>query len=581
MGPAPDIELTSFHTLDRVQRAATARLTQGLSPTSFVTAWVDWGIHLARAPGKQLALARHAALDAARWWFFAAKTLRGEQAVPPVRPGPVDSRFSGEAWRRFPYDLIAQAFLLTEAWWQDATTDIRGVSRTHLDRASFFVRQQLDMAAPSNMPCLNPEIVSRTISEGGLNLLRGAEYWLDDLERMLSRSRPAGAEAYEVGRTVAVTPGMVVYRNDLVEVIQYAPMTGKVFAEPILIVPAWIMKYYILDLSPGNSLIHFLVERGHTVFVISWKNPGTGDRDLSLDDYRTKGVMAALDVVSAVVGDRKIHACGYCLGGTILSIAAATMARNGDDRLASLTLLTAQTDFADAGALMLFIDESQLAYLEDMMWGQGYLDTYQMSGAFQMLRSNQLIWSRLIRNYVLGQRDPMTDLMAWNSDQTRLPYRMHSQYLRGLFLENRLTAGRFAVDGRVISLGDIHAPIFAVGTTEDHIAPWRSVYKISLFAKAPVTFVLASGGHNAGIVSEPGHTGRSYRILSREPAEGYIDPDSWASLAPRRDGSWWLAWHDWLVAAGGGEQMSPPAMGAPAHRPQPIGAALGSYVRMP
>src|SRR3954469_9747034 len=321
------------------------------------------------------------------------------------------------------------------------------------------------------------------------------------------------------------------------------------------------MKYYILDLSPQNSLVKYLTGEGFTVFMISWRNPDAADREIAFDDYRKLGVEAALDTIGKIVPGRQVHALGYCLGGTLLSISAAAMARDGDRRLKSVTLLAAQTDFTEAGELRLFINESQVAFLEDMMWEHGVLDTTQMAGAFQLLRSNDLIWSRMTRDYLLGERAPPSDLMAWNADAPRLPYRMHSEYLRKLFLNNDLAEGRYRVNGKPVVLSDIHTPMFVVGTLRDHVAPWKSTYKIHYQVDADVTYVLTSGGHNAGIVAPPGQSGHVYQIMTKDMHAPYIGPDEWAKAAPRSEGSWWLEWSSWL-AAQSGEPCQPPRMGA-------------------
>jgi len=562
--------------IDRSLHATIARFTFGLSPAALAKAYFDWATHLAVSPGKRLQLidkASRKAIRFANYAFHAAAAGGSTQCC--IEPLPQDRRFDGADWQKPPYNFIAQAFLLQQQWWHNATTGIRGVTRHHEDMVEFVSRQLLDMVSPSNFLLTNPEVLRQTISKGGMNLVAGLRNFVEDWERSISGKKPVGTEEFEVGHNVAVTPGKVVYRNRLIELIQYAPATGKVRPEPVLIVPAWIMKYYILDLSPHNSLVKYLTEQGLTVFMVSWKNPRPDDRDLDLDDYRTLGVMAALDAVGKIVPQRKVHAVGYCLGGTLLSIAASAMARDGDDRLQSVTLLAAQTDFTEAGELMLFINESQVAFLEDMMWEQGFLDATQMAGAFQMLRSSDLIWSRIVHDYLMGERTPMIDLMAWNADATRMPYRMHSEYLRQLFLNNDLAEGRYLVDDKPIALTDIRAPLFAVGTVHDHVAPWRSTYKINFLTDAAVTYLLASGGHNAGIVSEPGHDHRSYQVMARNADDRYVDPESFLAQAPKLEGSWWPEWADWLTARSG-EPVDPPAMGGAKH--VALADAPGSYV---
>ncbi|HXZ16643.1 MAG TPA: alpha/beta fold hydrolase, partial [Roseiarcus sp.] len=568
----------NYRTVDRLARAMLARATQGISPNALAQTWADWTLHLAQAPGKRLELMQSAAMTAARLNLWLPYAFADGRHAPPFAPLPTDRRFADPGWSQWPFNVYVQYFLAAEAWWAEATRDVPGLVRDREAEVAFMTRAAVDVVSPSNIPWLNPVSIAKTAKEGGFNLVRGATYWLEDADRMLAGRPPAGAERYEVGRNVAATPGKVVYRNDLMELIQYEPATPKVSAEPILIIPAWIMKYYILDLEPQNSLVRWLTERGRTVFIVSWKNPDARDREVSLDDYHHLGVMAALDAVSTIVPDRKVHACGYCLGGTILAIAAATMARDGDDRIASLTLLASQTDFAEAGEIMLFLDEGQVMLLDDLMWDQGYLDSRQMSGAFQALRSDELIWGKFIREYVLGERDELSALMAWNADQTRMPARMHSQYLHGLYLENRLSSGRYAVEGRKVALRDIRAPIFVVGMARDHIAPWRSVYKICLFTDTDVTFALASGGHNAGIVNPPAHKRGSHQLMTMKRNERYIEPDTWLASAPAYQGSWWPAWDEWLKALGSGDETKPPQFGATEAGLPPLCDAPGPYV---
>ena len=568
----------SGRTIDRFVHAVVGRMTFGVSPAAATLTYLEWLTNLAMAPGKQAELAQKAWRKAARFAAWSARAAVHPDTPPCIEPLPQDRRFASPEWQRPPFSFFYQYFLLHQQWWWNATNDIRGMSPQKQKATSFMARQIVDVMSPSNYVWTNPEVLKATAMSGGLNFVRGFVNFLQDAERVIAGRKPVGAEAFAVGRDVALTPGHVVFRNRLIELIQYTPTTETVYAEPILIVPAPIMKYYILDLSPENSMVKYLVEQGHTVFMISWKNPGPEDRDLSMDDYRRIGIRAALRVVEATVPGVKPHAVGYCLGGIMLTTAAAAMARDGEDRLRTITLFTTELDFTEPGEMMPFIDESQVAHVEDLMWDQGYLDGRQFAGAFQLLRSNDLIWSKMMREYLLGDRQGMSDLMAWNADVTRAPYTMHSELLRSLFLNNDLAEGHYKVEGRPVVIGDIRVPIFAVATAEDHVAPWKSVYKLHLLADTDVTFLLTNGGHNAGVVSEPGHGHRRYQVATRCESERHLDADTWAATTPTVEGSWWPEWHRWLAAHSAPELVRPPALGAPDQGFPIIGPAPGVYV---
>ena len=571
--PATDHEHPLFRDMDRSFAAAIGAFTFGLSPSALLLAAVDWSVHLGIAPGKRAELATRTFREATSAWRQALAGLVDPQAATPAGQSARDPRFSSEAWSSWPFSAFARSFLTAERWWDAATHDVPGVSPHHEDVVAFAARQLLDMMSPSNIAACNPDVVRKTLATGGMNFVAGYRNWLEDTARMVAARAPVGADSYLPGRDVATTPGSVVFRNELIELIQYAPTTGDVAAEPILIVPAWIMKYYILDLSPQNSLIRYLVSSGFTVFCISWRNPVAADRDLAFDDYRRAGVMEALDAIARILPGRRVHATGYCLGGTLLAVAAAAMAHAGDQRLASVTLLASQTDFSEPGELALFIDHSQMNMLDGMMWSRGYLSADQMAGAFQLLRSVDLIWSRLVYEYLMGERSPMTDLMAWNADTTRMPYRMQAEYLQRLYLDNELAAGRFLVEGHPAALQNIRAPVFLVGAERDHVAPWQSVFKLHYLADTDITFVLTNGGHNAGIVSEPGHKGRHYRLGLKREMDMYHGPDEWVAMHAPVPGSWWPAWVDWLAAGSSATRMAPPPV------PELVyDAAPGTYV---
>ncbi len=542
-----------------------------VAPATVIGAFLDWAMHLAASPAKQWELAQLALEQ----WTTATGLEPGIE--PDLHPLPQDKRFDDPAWQAEPYRGLARAFLLQQQWWERATTGVPGVSKHHEQMLSFAARQWLDTVAPSNFITTNPVVQQRTASEAGLNLLRGAGHALQDAWHEALDLPPLGAEAFAVGENMAVTPGQVVFRNRLIELIQYTPTTPTVHAEPVLIVPAWIMKYYVLDLTPESSLIKHLVDSGFTVFTISWKNPDAQDRDLGMDDYENLGVRAALQTVRTIVPRQPVHAVGYCLGGTLLAIVAAALGRDGDRLLKTVTLLAAQTDFADPGELALFIDEGQVAYLESLMWRSGYLDKRQMKQTFQMLRSRDLVWSYRLHNQLLGERLPVNAMMAWNADGTRLPYRMHSEYLHGMFLRNALARGEWRSGGVPVNLASIDVPLFNVGALQDHVAPWRSVYKLHRLTQAEQSFVLTAGGHNVGIVNPPGQARSSYRLRRWRGGERLLTPDEWLQDTPEEAGSWWSAWVPWLRRHSS-RRAAMPQMGAPRTGLPALGPAPGRYV---
>jgi polyhydroxyalkanoate synthase len=561
--------------LDRLLHAAALPLTRGLSPVSLGLAWADWAWHLALSPGRQMelaALATQLGLDTTR-------VALGGHDGPAAGEADDDPRFRHEAWAQWPFAAIRHGFRNQEAFWREATR-VPGMTAHHAQETDFFARQWLGAMTPANGLLTNPVVLQASAEDGGANLARGAMNWWRDLAGLPDREREAQAQRFVVGRDIAATPGQVVYRNRLIELIRYAPQTKTVHPEPVLMIPSWIMKYYILDLSPHNSLVRYLVQQGHTVYMLSWRNPDASDHDLSMDDYLNLGVFDALRAVGAAHRGKSVHAMGYCLGGTLLAIAAAAIARHGGCELAqgvpalrSLTLLAAQTDFSEPGELGLFIDESQVGYLDEITRGQGYLSGEQMAGSFQFLHSRELVWTRRMREYLMGEREPLSDLGAWNADTTRLPARMHHEYLSALYLHNALATSNYRVQGRAVSLADIRLPMFVVGTERDHISPWRSVYKLHHLCDAEITFVLAAGGHNAGIVSEPGHANRHHQLACRKAHGPWVPHESWQAKAPRHDGSWWPAWQRWLAAS-----SSRPVPARPIPAAAALGPAPGRYV---
>ena len=579
---------------ERAAQLRLAALTGGLAADDYLQAWLAWCTSIAGRSDKQAELVQSALHGALDTWKFVMSAAMGA----PLPPTSGAQGFTDPAWHLWPFNVVAHAYANWASWVQHALAlgtsaqDPRAAvspaapaavavesveAERKLARLRFATQLLLDATSPANFLHMNPELVRKTMEESGQNLVRGLKNWLEDAAGLMSGARPRGTERFKVGRDVAVTPGKVVFRNRLIELLQYSPQTPTVHAEPILITPAWIMKYYVLDLSPHNSLVRYLVAKGHTVFMISWKNPTREDRELGLDDYVRLGFEEALDAVNRIVPDRKVHAVGYCIGGTLLSIAAALLASRGDTRLASVTLLAALTEFSEPGELSVFITPAQLAMLEALMHKAGVLESERMGGAFAMLRARDLLWKPAVDSYLRGERPQANDLMAWNADGTRMPWRMHSEYLYKLYLKNELAQGQFVACGRRLSLADIRVPMFVVGTETDHVAPWRAVFRARQLTRSPdYTFLLTSGGHNAGIVSGPSHPKRRYRVLTWANATDTLSPDDWLRSTAQHADTWWPEWQRWLAQHSSARQ--PARQIARSGANAPLEDAPGSYV---
>jgi polyhydroxyalkanoate synthase len=510
-------------------------------------------------------------------WQTTARRMMGEPAGPVIAPAAGDRRFRDPAWEESQlFDFIKQSYLLTARWLQSTVHKVDGLDEKTSQKVEFYTRQFVDALAPTNFLLTNPEALRATVESHGENLLKGLQNLLRDLEEGKGRLsiRMTDPRAFEIGKNIAVTPGKVVFQNDLIQLIQYTPTTEKVYKRPLLIVPPWINKYYILDLRPDNSFVRWAVAQGQTVFMISWVNPDEHLARKSFEDYLNDGLLAALEAVEQATGEPKVNIIGYCLGGTLLAAGLAYMAAKKIDRIASATFFTTMIDFGEPGELGVFIDEEQLAGLEAKMREKGYLEGADMATTFNMLRANDLIWSFVVNNYLLG-KDPFPfDLLYWNSDSTRMPAAMHSFYLRRMYQENKLIEpGGITLDGVPIDLGTIEVPSFVVATREDHIAPWRSTYAATQTYSGPVKFVLAASGHIAGVVNPPAANKYSHWTNGKTPAK----PEDWLATATEEKGSWWPEWARWVGKFGNGKVAArQPGQG----RLKPIEDAPGSYVKV-
>ena len=510
-------------------------------------------------------------------WQVTTRKALGEESQPVVTPEQSDNRFKNEAWNDDGlFDFIKQSYLLTARWVQNTVHDVEGLDEKTAEKVDFYTRQYVDALAPTNFLMTNPQVLKKTFDSKGENILKGLEHLLEDLERGKGKLsiKMVDQDAFDVGENIAATAGKVVFQNDLIQLLQFSPTTEKVADVPLLIIPPWINKYYILDLREKNSFIRWAVSQGLTVFCISWVNPDEKLAQKSFEDYMIEGPLAALAAIESATGQKEANAIGYCLGGTLLAATLACMRKNGDDRIKAATFFTSMIDFEEPGELGVFIDDDQLAFIDEKMKESGYLDGSEMATTFNMLRANDLIWSFVINNYLMGKEPFPFDLLYWNSDSTRMPAAMHSFYLHKMYRENKLVEpGGITLMDTDVDLSAIDIPTFILSTREDHIAPWKSTYRATQIYGGPVTFTLAASGHIAGVGNPPEPEKYGFWTNSKKPK----DPDAWFAGAKEHKGSWWPTWRKWLAKYAGEETNAR----VPGDRKLPaLEDAPGSYVKV-
>ncbi|MBI1239371.1 MAG: class I poly(R)-hydroxyalkanoic acid synthase [Alphaproteobacteria bacterium] len=518
-----------------------------IDPMNIAGAFIELTTRLMANPAQALEAQTALWKDYVTLWSGAIRRLMGQDVDPIVSPRPGDKRFRAPEWQELQiFDFIKQSYLLTANWLHQTVEGVEGLDPKTRKKIDFFTKQFADAISPSNFVVTNPEVIKETLRTSGENLVNGFEHLLADLKRGHGKLNIAQTafDKFEIGTNLATTPGKVIFENDLLQLLQFSPTTDEVYARPLLIFPPWINKYYILDLKPENSFIRWMVAKGYTVFVASWVNPDQRLAQKTFEDYMIEGIYGALEAVEKATGQRQVNAIGYCIGGTLLGATLAHMAAKGDDRIASATFFAAQVDFSEAGDLQVFIDDEQLEGLEQQMKDAGgYLEGSAMAQTFNMLRANDLIWSFVVNNYLLG-KDPMPfDLLYWNADATRMPSRMHLFYLRECYMNNALAKGKMTLGGVKLDLHKVKIPVFLQSSRDDHIAPYRSVYKATKLYSGPVRFMVAGSGHIAGVINPPAAHKYQY-WLNDSPTETV---EEWWKGAKEFPGSWWPEWEqNWL-----------------------------------